>query len=91
VLTLYDQLSAAGYAGRIRPVRSDGGYLYELRLEKLVTEREAQSLADKLARDCMYPRQRFVGISVARSRCFFLRVHFSPGVLPIAVGVLRRH
>lgn len=49
-LTLHDQLAAAGYAGRIRPVRVAGAYLYELRLEQLLTEREAQSLADKLAR-----------------------------------------
>jgi hypothetical protein len=55
VLTLHDQLSAAGYAGRIRPVPVPGGYLYELRLEKLVTEREAQSLADKLARELNIP------------------------------------
>ena len=54
-LTLHDQLSAAGYAGRIRPVPVPGGYLYELRLEKLVTEREAQSLADKLARELNIP------------------------------------
>jgi len=50
-LTLHDQLSAAGYAGRIRPVRVPGGYLYELRLEQLVTEREAQSLAEKLTKE----------------------------------------
>lgn len=48
-LTLHDQLSAAGYAGRIRPVRVSEGYLYELRLGKLPTEREAQVLADRLA------------------------------------------
>jgi hypothetical protein len=50
-LTLHDQLSAAGYAGRIRPVQVSGGYLYDLRLEKLLTEGDAQSLADKLVRD----------------------------------------
>ena len=54
-LTLHDQLSAAGYAGRIRPVLVSGGYLYELRLEKLVTGREAQLLADKLVRDLQFP------------------------------------
>ncbi|HSG22768.1 MAG TPA: FecR domain-containing protein, partial [Azonexus sp.] len=54
-LTLHDQLSVAGYAGRIRPVRAPGGYLYELRLKQLVTEREAQSLADKLARELNIP------------------------------------
>ena len=56
-LTLHDQLSAAGYAGRIRPVRVPGGYLYELRLEQLVTEREAQALAEKLARELKLPAQ----------------------------------
>lgn len=50
-LTLHDQLSAAGYAGRIRPVQVSGGYLYDLRLEKLMTEGGAQLLADKLVRD----------------------------------------
>lgn len=54
-LTLHDQLSAAGYAGRIRPVRVSGAYLYELRLEQLLTEREAQWLADKLARELNNP------------------------------------
>ena len=54
-LTLHDQLSAAGYAGRIRPVRVPGGYLYELRLEQLVTEREAHSLAEKLAGELKLP------------------------------------
>ena len=54
-LTLHDQLSAAGYAGRIRPVRVSGGYLYELRLGQLVTEREAQWLADKLVRELHVP------------------------------------
>ena len=54
-LTLHDQLSAAGYAGRIRPVRVSGGYLYELHLGQLVTERAAQSLADRLGRTLNLP------------------------------------
>ena len=54
-LTLHDQLSAAGYAGRIRPVRRPDGYLYELRLEQLLSEYEAQSLTKKLARELNLP------------------------------------
>lgn len=50
-LALHDQLSAAGFAGRLRPVRVSGGYRYEVRLGQLVSEREAQVLADRLARD----------------------------------------
>ena len=55
VLALHDQLAAAGYAGRISPIRVSGGYLYVLHLKQLVTEREAQSLADKLVRDLHVP------------------------------------
>lgn len=54
-LALHDRLSAAGYADRIRPVRVSRGYLYEVRLGQLVTGREAQSLADRLARDLHVP------------------------------------
>lgn len=54
-LTLHDQLSAAGYAGRIRPVHRPDGYLYELRLEQLLSEYEAQSLTKKLARELNLP------------------------------------
>ena len=54
-LALYDRLSAAGYATKIKPIRSGGGYIYEVRLMHLVTEREAHALADKLARDLQAP------------------------------------
>ena len=55
VLSLYDRLSDAGHAVRIRPIRVAGGYRYELRLGQLVTEREARALADRLARDLQVP------------------------------------
>jgi len=54
-LALYDQLNAAGYAAKVRPLRTDGGYRYEVRLGQLVTEREARALADRLARDLHVP------------------------------------
>ncbi len=54
-LALYDRLSAAGYATKIKPFRFGGGYIYEVRLMQLVTEREAHALADKLARDLQAP------------------------------------
>jgi hypothetical protein len=54
-LTLYDQFNAAGYAAKVMPLRADGGYRYEVRLGQLVTEREARSLADRLARDLHVP------------------------------------
>lgn len=54
-LALHDQLSVAGYAGRIRPVRVSRGYRYELRLEQLVTGREAQALAERLVRELNIP------------------------------------
>lgn len=55
-LALYDRLSAAGYASKIKPFRFGGGHIYEVRLMQLVTEREAHALADKLARDLQVPR-----------------------------------
>jgi hypothetical protein len=55
VLALHDQLSNAGYASRIRPVRAAGGYLYELRLDLLVSEGEAQALSNRLVRDLHVP------------------------------------
>lgn len=54
-LALYDQLAAAGFASRLKPVRIGGGYLYHVRLGQLVTEREARALADRLARDLNLP------------------------------------
>lgn len=55
VLALHDQLSTAGYASRIKPVRAAGGYLYELRLDQLVSEGEAQALSNRLVRDLHVP------------------------------------
>lgn len=49
VLNYYDRLRGAGFAPRIVPVSEAGRYLYELRLVRLVTEREAHSLAARLA------------------------------------------
>lgn len=54
-LALYDQLNAAGYAAKIMPVSVGSGYRYEVRLGKLVTEREALALADRLTRDLHVP------------------------------------
>jgi hypothetical protein len=54
-LAWYDQLNAAGYAAKIKPLRFAGGYHYEVRLGQLVTEREARALAGKLARDLHVP------------------------------------
>lgn len=54
-LALYDQLNAAGYAAKIMPVSVGGSYRYEVRLGKLVTEREALALADRLTRDLHVP------------------------------------
>jgi hypothetical protein len=55
VLALHDQLSVAGYAGRIKPVRVAGGYRYDLRLDQLVSEGEAQALSNRLVRDLHVP------------------------------------
>jgi len=54
-LALYDRFQAAGYAVKVRPVRADGGYLFEVRLGQLVTEREARALAERLTRDLQLP------------------------------------
>lgn len=54
-LVLHDQLVAAGYASRLKPIRVSGGYQYQVRLGMLVTEREAQALADRLARGMSIP------------------------------------
>jgi len=54
-LAWLDRLVAAGYATKIRPVRAEGGYRYELRLGQLVTEREALALADRLGRELNLP------------------------------------
>jgi len=54
-LALYDRFQAAGYAVKVRPVRADGGYLFEVRLGQLVSEREARGLADRLQRELQLP------------------------------------
>jgi hypothetical protein len=55
VLALYDRLRQAGYAARIKPLPVKGGHRYELRLMNLVTEREAHSLAERLAGNLQLP------------------------------------
>lgn len=54
-LDLRERLASAGYAAKIRPVRVSGGYLYELRLGQLVTEREAHALAERLVGNLHIP------------------------------------
>ena len=49
VLAHYDRLRLAGYTAKLRPLGGSGVYRYELRLMNLVTEREALSLAERLA------------------------------------------
>lgn len=55
VLGYYDRLRAAGFAPRLVPLLVGGQYRYELRLTNLVTEREAQSLAERLANELQLP------------------------------------
>lgn len=55
VLAHYDRLRQAGYPAKIVPLRTAGGHRYELRLMNLVTEREAHSLAERLAGDLQLP------------------------------------
>ncbi len=55
VLGLYDQLTAAGYPVRIKPVLVDGVYWYELHLAKLVSQYAAQLLAERLVRELQTP------------------------------------
>ena len=55
VLALHDRLRAAGFAPRIVPQAVAGGHRYELRLLNLVTEREAQSLAERLVASLQLP------------------------------------
>lgn len=54
-LALYDRLVLAGYAAKLRPLKANGGYRYELRLGQLTTEREALVLADRLVRELQVP------------------------------------
>jgi hypothetical protein len=55
VLALFDQLRQAGYSAKILPVVVPGGHRYELRLNNLVTEREAISLGERLADNLQLP------------------------------------
>lgn len=55
VLAHHDRLRQAGYPGKVVPVRTAQGLRYELRLMNLVTEREAHSLAERLAGDLQMP------------------------------------
>lgn len=50
-LAIRDQLAAAGYAGRIRPIRMASGYRYEVRLGQLVGEQDARRAAERLGRE----------------------------------------
>jgi hypothetical protein len=47
-LKIYDQLRNAGYAAQIRPVRSEAGINYRLRISNLATKAEAAALGAKL-------------------------------------------
>lgn len=58
VLALHDRLKQAGFATRIRPQLRAGAYVYELRLPDLVSEREAQALARRLAAELQIAEPR---------------------------------
>ena len=47
-LRAYDQVRLAGYAAEIRPVTTEGGRSYRVRIANLPSEKEAKVLADKL-------------------------------------------
>lgn len=47
-LKIYDQLRGAGYAAHIRPVTSDAGINYRVRISGLATKEEAAALGAKL-------------------------------------------
>ena len=47
-LGVYDQLRNAGYAAEIRPVKSEAGLIYKVRISNLPSKREAEVLAGKL-------------------------------------------
>ena len=47
-LGAYDQLRNAGYAAEIRPVKSEAGTLYRVRISNLPSRQEAEVLAGKL-------------------------------------------
>ena len=47
-LDVYDQLRNAGYAAEIRPVKSEAGMLYRVRISNLPSKHDAEVLAGKL-------------------------------------------
>lgn len=47
-LGIYDQLRNAGYAAEIRPVKSEAGTTYRVRISNLISKKEAEILASKL-------------------------------------------
>jgi hypothetical protein len=53
-LALYDQVRAAGYGAKIRPVMAEGesaAYKYEVRIRRFATKGEATVVATKLRRE----------------------------------------
>lgn len=48
-LALYDRARAAGYAVRIKPRATEGGYRYAVRVMQLPSRAEAVILAERLA------------------------------------------
>jgi len=47
-LKIYDQLRNAGYAAEIRPVTTEAGINYRVRISNLATQQEAAALGAKL-------------------------------------------
>ena len=47
-LCIYDQLRNAGYAAEIRPLKSEAGMAYRVRISNLPSKQEAETLAGKL-------------------------------------------
>jgi len=47
-LAVYDALRAAGYAARILPVKTQGGYAYQVRIADLASRADAEALAARL-------------------------------------------
>jgi cell division septation protein DedD len=48
-LEVYDRLRDAGYPAEILPVKSDGKYVYLVRLTRLASKADAEALAERLA------------------------------------------
>ena len=47
-LAVYDKLRHAGYAAEIRPVKSEAGFLYRVRISHLPSKQDAEALAGRL-------------------------------------------